>query len=89
VQRVLPGTRTSHRRFFNTHPQLSIVEVTRFTTVDHVDREALIRTVPDEIVGVVTTSFVPTRSDGPSSKVSAGSNRVPPLTVRDDPASPW
>ncbi len=44
--------RTSRRRFFNVHPHLSAAEVTRFTTVDHVDREALVMVVAEEIIAV-------------------------------------
>jgi RimJ/RimL family protein N-acetyltransferase len=43
---------TTRRRFFNVHPHLSAVELARFTTVDHVDREALVMAVADEIIAV-------------------------------------
>jgi RimJ/RimL family protein N-acetyltransferase len=43
---------TTYLRFFSVHPTLSPEEVHRFTHVDHRDREALVATVDDRIVGV-------------------------------------
>ena len=43
---------TTHLRFFAVHPELSEAELHRFTNVDHRDREAIVATVADEIVGV-------------------------------------
>jgi GNAT superfamily N-acetyltransferase len=43
---------TTRLRYFSPHPRLSDVEVARFTTVDHRDREALVALLGDEIVGV-------------------------------------
>ena len=44
---------TITRRFFSVHPHLSPEELTRFTTVDHLDREALVALDDaDEIVAV-------------------------------------
>ncbi len=43
---------TTRLRFFSAHPHLSPTEVTRFTTVDHHDREALVMWSDDEIVGI-------------------------------------
>lgn len=43
---------TTYLRFFSVHPELSAQELHHFTDVDHVDREALVATVDDEIVGV-------------------------------------
>jgi GNAT superfamily N-acetyltransferase len=43
---------TTYRRFFAVHPELSAPELERFTHVDHHDREAIVATVGDEIVGV-------------------------------------
>jgi RimJ/RimL family protein N-acetyltransferase len=44
---------TTRSRFFAVHPHLSPAEVTRFTTVDHRDREALVALDPaGAIVGV-------------------------------------
>jgi RimJ/RimL family protein N-acetyltransferase len=43
---------TTHLRFFTTHPELSSEEVARFTTVDHVAREALVATVDGHVVAV-------------------------------------
>ena len=43
---------TTRMRFFVVHPHLSDKEVTRFTTVDHHDREALVALVGDEIIGI-------------------------------------
>ncbi len=40
-------------RFFSPHPRLSAREVDHFTTVDHVDRVALIATIGDRMVAVV------------------------------------
>lgn len=43
---------TQYLRFFTAHPHLTDAEVERFTHVDHRDREALVATVGDAIVGV-------------------------------------
>jgi RimJ/RimL family protein N-acetyltransferase len=43
---------TTYLRFFSVHPKLSEREVDRFTNVDHHDREALVATVDDQIVGI-------------------------------------
>ena len=43
---------TTRLRFFSAHPRLSAVEVTRFTTVDHHYREALVMWADDEMVGI-------------------------------------
>jgi RimJ/RimL family protein N-acetyltransferase len=58
---------TSRRRFFNVHPHLSTTEVIRFTTVDHVDREALVVSVDGEIVAVGRIDREP---DTPSAEVA-------------------
>ena len=39
-------------RFFAAHPRLTDAEVARFTTVDHVDRVALVAELGEEMVGV-------------------------------------
>jgi GNAT superfamily N-acetyltransferase len=39
-------------RFFTLHPTLSPAEVARFTTVDYVDRVALVATVGDQLIAV-------------------------------------
>jgi GNAT superfamily N-acetyltransferase len=41
-----------YRRFFSVHPRLSAAEVERFTTVDYVDRIALIAEDGDRLVGI-------------------------------------
>ena len=43
---------TIYRRFFAPYPELTDADVTRFTTVDHDDRVALVATVRGEIIGV-------------------------------------
>ena len=43
---------TTYLRFFSVHPELSSLELDHFTHVDHHDREALVATSDDEIVGV-------------------------------------
>jgi RimJ/RimL family protein N-acetyltransferase len=43
---------TTFLRFFSVHPELSSRELERFTHVDHHDREAIVATVDEEIVGV-------------------------------------
>jgi GNAT superfamily N-acetyltransferase len=43
---------TTRLRFFNVHPELSPKELYRFTHVDHVDREAVVAVVDDEIIAV-------------------------------------
>lgn len=48
--RLSPGT--VYRRFFSAHPVLSEKEVERFTTVDHVNRQALVAFDGDDLVAV-------------------------------------
>ena len=43
---------TTHDRFFAFHPELSEHELSRFTHVDHRDREAMLAVHDGEIVGV-------------------------------------
>jgi RimJ/RimL family protein N-acetyltransferase len=43
---------TTRMRFFTVHPHLTASETTRFTTVDHADREAFVAEVDGEIIGV-------------------------------------
>lgn len=43
---------TTRWRFFIVHPELSALELDRFTHVDHVAREAVVATIGGEIVGV-------------------------------------
>ena len=43
---------TTVLRFFSVHPELSSHELEYFTNVDHQDREAIVATVDEEIVGV-------------------------------------
>jgi RimJ/RimL family protein N-acetyltransferase len=43
---------TTHLRFFAVHPELSSRELEHFSQVDHQDREAIVATVDEEIVGV-------------------------------------
>src|SRR5688572_19277472 len=43
---------TTRMRFFSVHPHLSRYETTRFTDVDHHDREAWVALIGDEIIGV-------------------------------------
>ena len=54
---------TTYLRFFSVHPRLSPDELHRFTHVDHRDREALVATVDDEIVGVARLDRQPDRSE--------------------------
>jgi GNAT superfamily N-acetyltransferase len=59
---------TTRSRFFAVHPHLSADEVTRFTTVDHEQREALVALAADgEIVAVARFDVV----DGPSRTAEA------------------
>jgi GNAT superfamily N-acetyltransferase len=48
-----------YMRFFTFHPTLSRGEVERFTTVDYVDRLALVATVGDRLVAVARFDRVP------------------------------
>lgn len=43
---------TTYLRFFFFHPELTPTEVSRFTHVDHQNREAIVAVVDDAIVGV-------------------------------------
>ena len=43
---------TTRLRFFAVHPHLTLRETTRFTDVDHIDREAWVVLIDDEIIGV-------------------------------------
>jgi hypothetical protein len=53
--------RSQRLRFFNVHPHLIAVEVERFTTVDHHDREALVAVAGSEILGVACYERLPSR----------------------------
>ena len=53
------STRSVYLRFFTVHPTLSESEVRRFTTVDYVDRLALVATVEDRLVGVARYDRAP------------------------------
>jgi RimJ/RimL family protein N-acetyltransferase len=53
---------TTYFRFFSVHPSLSDQELHRFTHVDHTDREAIVATAGDEIIGVARFD----RMDDPS-----------------------
>ncbi|MFZ0323581.1 MAG: GNAT family N-acetyltransferase, partial [Actinomycetes bacterium] len=44
---------TIYYRFFAPYPQLTDRDLVRFTTVDHIDRVALVATIGGEIIGVV------------------------------------
>ncbi|MDQ3640670.1 MAG: GNAT family N-acetyltransferase [Actinomycetota bacterium] len=46
-------------RFFAAHPRLTDAEVARFTTVDHVDRVALVAELGEELVGVARYDRLP------------------------------
>jgi GNAT superfamily N-acetyltransferase len=46
------STRSVYLRFFTLHPTLSETEVRRFTTVDYVDRLALVATREDRLIAV-------------------------------------
>jgi RimJ/RimL family protein N-acetyltransferase len=50
---------TTYLRFFSPHPRLSPEELTRFTTVDHLEREALIAELEGEIIGVARYDMLP------------------------------
>ncbi|MEO6821446.1 MAG: GNAT family N-acetyltransferase, partial [Candidatus Nanopelagicales bacterium] len=63
---------TVYYRFFAPYPELSQRDVRRFTTVDHVDRVALVATVGESIVAV-----------GRYDVVSPGTAELA-FTVRDD-----
>lgn len=46
------STESTYLRFFSVHPELSAIEVDRFTHVDHRDREAIVARIDGAIVGV-------------------------------------
>ncbi len=46
------SSETTRLRFFGFHPRLADAELERFTNVDHLDREALVTTSGNDIVGV-------------------------------------
>ena len=50
---------TTRLRFFTVHPELRPEELHRFTHVDHLDREAIVAVVDDEIVGVARYDRTP------------------------------
>ncbi|NIZ92129.1 bifunctional acetate--CoA ligase family protein/GNAT family N-acetyltransferase [Kineococcus rubinsiae] len=54
-------------RFFAPMPRLSQRDLTRFTTVDHVDRVALVATVGSDIVGIARYDAAPPRAGRPRS----------------------
>jgi GNAT superfamily N-acetyltransferase len=53
------STRSVYLRFFTLHPTLSPAEVHRFTTVDYVDRLALVALMQDQLIGVARYDRVP------------------------------
>ena len=53
------STRSVYLRFFTVHPTLSEGEVRRFTTVDYIDRLALVATVEDRLIGVARYDRAP------------------------------
>ena len=55
---------TVYNRFFAYHPTLSDADVARFTTVDHVDRVALVATLHGQIIGVVRYDRLPGADEG-------------------------
>jgi acetyltransferase len=55
---------TVYNRFFAYRPALSDADVTRFTTVDQVDRVALVATLHGRIIGVVRYDRLPGTDDG-------------------------
>jgi GNAT superfamily N-acetyltransferase len=57
------STRSVYLRFFTVHPTLSEGEVRRFTTVDYVDRLALVATVGDRLVAVARYDRAPGATD--------------------------
>jgi RimJ/RimL family protein N-acetyltransferase len=54
---------TTRLRFFSPHPRLSEKEVTRFTSVDHHDREALVMRAAGEIVAIARYDRPPGSSE--------------------------
>lgn len=64
---------TTHLRFFAVHPELSSTELHRFTHVDHLDREAIVATAEDEIVGVARFDRLDDRRDAEVAFVVADS----------------
>ena len=54
---------TVRLRFFAVHPYLTSSELERFTNVDHVDREALVAVLDDELIGVGRYERLATRTD--------------------------
>jgi GNAT superfamily N-acetyltransferase len=55
--------RSQRLRFFNIHPHLSSLEVQRFTTVDHHEREALVAVAGPEILGIARYDRLPDSTD--------------------------
>jgi len=62
---------TTFLRFFSVHPELSDGELERFTHVDHQDREAIVATVDDKIVGVARFDRIPGGRDAEAAFVIA------------------
>jgi RimJ/RimL family protein N-acetyltransferase len=62
---------TTFLRFFSVHPGLSSQELDRFTHVDHRDREAIVATVDEEIVGVARFDRLPGSGDAEAAFVIA------------------
>lgn len=65
------SSETVRLRFFVLHPHLSAEEITRFTTVDHHDREALVALSEDELVGVARYDRVDESPDAEAALVVA------------------
>ena len=63
---------TTYLRFFSVHPELSARELERFTHVDHQNREAIVATVDDMIIGVARFDRIDGTNDAEAAFVDRG-----------------
>ena len=62
---------TTYLRFFSVHPELSARELEHFTHVDHQNREAIVATVDEEIIGVARFDRIDGSNDAEAAFVIA------------------
>ena len=62
---------TTYLRFFSVHPELSARELEQFTHVDHQNREAIVATVDDEMIGVARFDRIDGSNDAEAAFVIA------------------
>ena len=68
---------TIYYRFFAPYPELTERDLTRFTTVDHVDRVAFVAMTGDDIIGVGRFDRLRHPRRAPGTRARLGAARAP------------